>query len=47
MGILFLIITSEIFTVLIISIFSIGLMDFYKYPKFFLNFGNEPDAPLL
>ena len=44
-GILFLIISSVIFTVLINSIFSIWLMGFYKYPKFFENFSIEPYTP--
>ena len=44
-GILFLIISSVVFTALIISIFSIELMDFYEYPEFFANFSIGPDAP--
>mgnify|MGYP006089180755 FL=1 len=44
-GILFLIISSVVFTALIISIFSIGLMGFYEYPEFFANFSIGPDTP--
>ena len=44
-GILLLIISSVVFTALIISIFSIELMDFYEYPEFFANFSIGPDAP--
>ena len=44
-GILFLIISSLVFTALIISIFSIGLMGFYEYPEFFANFSIRPDTP--
>ena len=44
-GVLFLIISSVVFTALIISIFSIGIMGFYEYPEFFANFSIGPDTP--